>query len=41
MAISNFWIYTIMAVVLLHVLVGFAYLIYKLSPRKKDKPKDD
>jgi heme/copper-type cytochrome/quinol oxidase subunit 2 len=37
MGISNFWVYTIMVVVILHVIVGFAYLLYKLSPKKKDK----
>jgi uncharacterized protein YqhQ len=38
---SNFWFYIIIAIVLLHVVVGFGYLIYKLSPRKKeDKNKD-
>ncbi len=37
MRISNFWFYTIMIVVILHVIVGFGYLIYKLSPKKKDK----
>ena len=41
MGISNFWIYTIAAIVILHVLVGFGYLMYKLSPKKKDKPKDE
>jgi len=37
MGISNFWFYTIMIVVILHVIVGFGYLLYKLSPKKKDK----
>jgi hypothetical protein len=41
MGISNFWYYTIIAVVLLHILVGFGYLIYKLSPKKKDKIKNE
>ncbi len=35
MALSNFWIYTIMAIVILHIIIGFGYLIYKLSPPKK------
>ncbi len=39
--ISNFWLYTIMAIVLLHVIVGFAYILYKLSPKKKDKQEDE
>jgi L-asparagine transporter-like permease len=37
MEISNFWFYTIMIVVILHVIVGFVYLLFKLSPKKKDK----
>ncbi len=36
---SNFWYYVIMAIVILHVVVGFGYLIYKLSPKKSDKEK--
>jgi hypothetical protein len=27
----------LLAVILLHFIVGFGYLIYKLSPRKKDE----
>ena len=34
---SDFWFYTIMVIVILHFIVGFAYLIFKLSPRKGDK----
>ncbi|SNR39632.1 hypothetical protein SAMN04488111_1217 [Lutibacter flavus] len=37
MGLSNFWFYTIMIVVILHIIIGFAYLLYKLSPKKKDK----
>jgi len=37
MGISNFWFYTIMIVVILHAVVGFAYLLYKLTPKKKSK----
>jgi len=37
MGISNFWFYTIMIVVILHVIVAFAYLLYKLTPKKKGK----
>ena len=37
MGLSNFWYYTIMIVVILHVLVAFGYLMYKLSPKKKHK----
>jgi len=37
MGISNFWFYTIMIVVILHVIIAFIYLLYKLSPKKKDK----
>jgi len=38
---SNFWLYFIMAIVIAHFIIGFGYLIYKLSPKKKDKKKDD
>ncbi|MCB0476403.1 MAG: hypothetical protein KDC69_12050 [Flavobacteriaceae bacterium] len=38
---SNFWYYFIMIVVILHFLLGFGYLIYKLSPRKSDKDKKE
>jgi len=41
MEISNFWFYTIMVIVIMHVVVGFAYLLYKLSPKKKDKEKNE
>ena len=41
MGTSNFWYYFIMAVVILHFVVGFGYLIYKLSPRKSDKKKEE
>ncbi len=37
MEISNFWFYAIMILVILHVVVGFAYLLYKLSPKKDEK----
>ena len=37
---SNFWYYVIMAVVILHVVGGFGYLFYKLSPKKSDKKKN-
>ena len=29
--------YIIAGVLMLHFLIGFGYLIYKLSPKKKDK----
>jgi len=38
---STFWYYFIMVVVILHFVVGFGYLIYKLSPRKSDNEKKD
>jgi hypothetical protein len=38
---SNFWYYFIMVVVILHFVLGFGYLIYKLSPRKNDKKKGE
>jgi heme/copper-type cytochrome/quinol oxidase subunit 2 len=40
MEISNFWVYTIMVVAILHVLIAFIYLLYKLSPKKKEKNED-
>lgn len=36
---SDFWYYTIMVIVILHFIVGFGYLIFKLSPKKGDKKK--
>ncbi len=38
---SNFWFYTIMIIVIAHFVVGFGYLIYKLSPKKEDKKKNN
>ena len=34
---SNFWYYTIMVLVIGHIVAGFIYLMIKLSPKKKDK----
>lgn len=34
---SNFLFYTVIVIVIGHFIVGFGYLIYKLSPRKRDK----
>lgn len=33
----GFWEKIVMAIIVLHFVVGFGYLIYKLSPRKEDK----
>lgn len=41
MGLSNFWYYTLVIVVILHILIGFGYLMYKLSPKKKDKKQDE
>lgn len=41
MRISNFWYYTIMVVAIAHVIAGFLYLLYKLSPKKKDTKKNE
>lgn len=38
---SDFWFYVVIAVIILHFVVGFAYLIYKMSPKKGDKIEDD
>lgn len=35
MGMSNFWFYTIMIVVIGHVIAGFVYLMYLLSSKKK------
>ncbi len=32
----NFWSSFILIIVLLHFVVGFGYLVYKLTPRKGD-----
>jgi len=37
---SDFWFYIVIAVIILHFVAGFAYLIYKLSPKKEDKKND-
>lgn len=31
----------ILALIVLHLLVGFGWLVYKLGPRKEDKPDED
>lgn len=33
----GFWVKVGLIVIVLHLLLGFGWLIYKLSPRKKDK----
>lgn len=38
---SNFWFYTIMILVIAHIVVGFVYLMIKLSPKKKDKKEEN
>jgi len=37
---SKFWFYTLMLVVVLHIVIVFVYLIYKLSKPKKSSKKD-
>ena len=34
---SDFWFYVVIAVIILHFVLGFGYLIYKMSPKKGDK----
>jgi hypothetical protein len=34
---SNFWTFFVIAIIVLHFVVDFGYLIYKLSPMKGDK----
>ncbi len=31
----------ILGIIVLHLIIGFGWLIYKLSPRPNDKPWDD
>lgn len=33
----NIWVIIGLGLIVLHLLVGFGWLIYKLSPRKSDK----
>lgn len=40
MLTSNFWNYIFITVIMLHLVVGFGYLMYKLSPKKEDKKKE-
>jgi len=34
---SDFWFYVVIAIIILHLVVGFGYLMYKMSPTKEDK----
>jgi len=36
----NTWVIIGLAVIVLHLLVGFGWLAYKLSPKKGDKDKE-
>lgn len=36
---SDFWFYIVIVVIILHFVVGFGYLMYKMSPTKEDKEK--
>ena len=38
---SDFWFYVVIAVIILHFVVGFAYLIYKMSPKKGEENNND
>lgn len=40
MGLSKFWFYTLMIVIILHIVIVFIYLIYKLSTPKKKATKD-
>lgn len=40
MGLSKFWFYTLMIVVILHIVIVFIYLLYKLSTPKKQPKKD-
>jgi len=36
----NIWVKIGLIVIVLHLLIGFGWLIFKLSPRKSDKKKE-
>ena len=38
---SDLWTKVIIAIVVLHFIGGFGYLIYKLSPQKGDREEDN
>lgn len=38
---SDFWFYVVIAIIILHFVLGFAYLIYKMSPKKGDGVEDN
>ncbi len=40
MQTSNFWTFFVIGIIVLHFIVGFGYLIYKLSPKKGDKKEE-
>jgi lipopolysaccharide biosynthesis regulator YciM len=37
----NIWVKIGLILIVLHLVLGFGWLMYKLSPRKKDKKKDE
>ncbi len=37
----NTWVIIGLIVIVLHLLIGFGWLIYKLSPKKSDKKETD
>ncbi len=37
---SKFWYYSLMTVIVLHVVIVFVYLLYKLNGPKKKEKKD-
>jgi hypothetical protein len=37
----NIWVKIGLAVIVLHLIIGFGWLIYKLSPKKSDKTKNE
>lgn len=38
---SNFWYYIIFAIVIIHIIAGFVYIMIKLSPKKDNKLDED
>lgn len=37
MSSSNFWYYVIFAIVIIHIVAGFVYVVIRLSPKKGEK----
>ena len=40
-SMTDFWFYVVIAIIILHFVVGFGYLIYKMSPKKEDASEEN